>query len=117
MIDIKKILRKIEILSDTVALWSGKPLFLFLHIVFWGAWIGFKIEPSPYGLLALIVSLEAIVLSGLILSSSNRAAEKDRRVAKKDLDLSEETNDIIDRMSEDIYKIRNVLWSSSAKYK
>jgi uncharacterized membrane protein len=115
MINIKKILQKIEMISDTVAVWSGKPLFLFFHLIFWGVWIGFKIEPFPYGLLTLLVSLEAILLSGLILSSSNRAAERDRRVAKKDLDLSEETNDIIDRMADDIHKIRNVIWSSSAK--
>ena len=80
---------KIEALSDKVAYLSGKPLFLVAHLVWWGLWVGFKVEPFPYGLLTLIVSLEAICLSGLILSASNRMAEKDRKMMIEEFELTE----------------------------
>jgi uncharacterized membrane protein len=72
-----------------------------LHIVWWGLWIGFKVEPFPFGLLTLIVSLEAIVLSGLLLSSGNREGEQEKRIARKDLRISTETNILV----EDIFEI------------
>lgn len=72
-----------------------------LHILWWGLWIVFKIEPFPFGLLTLIVSLEAIVLSGLLLSSGNREGEQEKRIARKDLRISTETNIMV----EDIFEI------------
>lgn len=72
-----------------------------LHIIWWGLWIVFKIEPFPFGLLTLIVSLEAIVLSGLLLSSGNREGEQEKRIARKDLRISTETNIMV----EDIFEI------------
>jgi len=101
--------KKAEIFSDKVAAWSGKPLFLLLHIIWWGVWIGFKIEPFPFGLLTLIVSLEAICLSGLILAASNRIAEKDRKMMIEEYNLTEETSEIIDRIATDIVKIKQLL--------
>ena len=72
-----------------------------LHIIWWAVWIGFKIEPFPYGLLTLIVSLEAIILSSLLLSSGNREGEVEKKIARKDLSISKETN----WMVEDIHEI------------
>lgn len=100
---------KIEKASDTVAQWSGKPLFLIIHLIWWGVWIGFKVEPFPFGLLTLIVSLEAICLSGLILSASNRVAEKDRKMMIEEYNLTEETSEIIERIATDIVKIKQIL--------
>ena len=72
-----------------------------LHIIWWAVWIGFKIEPFPYGLLTLIVSLEAIILSSLLLSSGNREGEVEKKIARKDLSISKETK----WMVEDIHEI------------
>ena len=33
------------------------------NIIWFAAWIGFRVEPYPFGLLTMIVSLEAIFLS------------------------------------------------------
>ena len=81
-------------LADGITWFSGKMLFVYLHVVWFGAWIlinegllpSFKpFDPFPYGLLTMIVSLEAIFLSTFVLISQNRlAAEADRRA---DLDL------------------------------
>jgi uncharacterized membrane protein len=81
-------------LADVITWFSGKMLFVYLHVVWFGAWILINegllpplqpFDPFPYGLLTMIVSLEAIFLSTFVLISQNRlAAEADRRA---DLDL------------------------------
>lgn len=69
-------------LADALTRFSGNMWFVYLH-VFWFAlwiadntgWIGSWIfDPYPFGLLTLIVSLEAIFLSTFVLISQNRAA-------------------------------------------
>ena len=50
--------------------------FVYLHVVWFTAWIGLRVEPYPFGLLTMIVSLEAIFLSTFVMISQNRADEK-----------------------------------------
>jgi hypothetical protein len=50
--------------------------FVYIHIIWFAAWIGFRVEPYPFGLLTMIVSLEAIFLSTFVMISQNRADEK-----------------------------------------
>ena len=64
--------------ADGVTLFAGSMVFVYIHIVWFGAWIGFGVEHYPYGLLTMIVSLEAIFLSIFVLISQNRQSEKDR---------------------------------------
>jgi uncharacterized membrane protein len=82
-----------ERLADTLTGFSGSMLFVYLHVFWFGLWIvlnmgGFGLkpfDPFPFGLLTLIVSLEAIFLSTFVLISQNRAnAVADKRA---DLDL------------------------------
>ena len=51
-------------------------LFVYLHIIWFAAWILLGVEHYPYGLLTMIVSLEAIFLSTFVMISQNRADEK-----------------------------------------
>jgi uncharacterized membrane protein len=106
---LKRFNKKVEELSDWVADISAHPMFLIVHVIWWSLWIAFKVEPFPYGLLTLIVSLEAIILSCLILASGNREGEQEKKIARKDLRLSTETNimveeihDIVRDLQEDI---------------
>lgn len=82
-----------ERLADGITDFSGHLTFVYLHILWFGVWLllntgrlGLKpFDPYPYGLLTMIVSLEAIFLSTFVLISQNRlSAESDRRA---DLDL------------------------------
>jgi uncharacterized membrane protein len=66
----------------------------------------FKVEPFPYGLLTLIVSLESITLSGLILSSGNREGAIDKKIARKDLIMSTETNIMVEEMYDTLRDIQ-----------
>lgn len=76
----------IQRVSDWVAWFSGSLLFLILHALWFFVWISVntipsvenQFDPFPFGLLTMIVSLEAIFLSTIVLISQNRQVEKDR---------------------------------------
>jgi uncharacterized membrane protein len=59
--------------SDQITAFAGSMRFVYIHIVWFGCWIGFGVENYPYGLLTMIVSLEAIFLSTFVMISQNRA--------------------------------------------
>jgi uncharacterized membrane protein len=59
--------------ADAITAFAGSMWFVYIHILWFGCWIGFGIEKYPYGLLTMIVSLEAIFLSTFVLISQNRA--------------------------------------------
>jgi uncharacterized membrane protein len=63
-------------IADKVTAFSGSMAFVYLHIVWFGCWIGFGVEKYPFGLLTMIVSLEAIFLSTFVMISQNRAEAK-----------------------------------------
>jgi uncharacterized membrane protein len=50
--------------------------FVYIHVVWFGCWIAFGVEDYPFGLLTMIVSLEAIFLSTFVMISQNRADRK-----------------------------------------
>jgi CRP/FNR family transcriptional regulator, cyclic AMP receptor protein len=69
--------------ADWIANFSGSITFLVLHVFFFAAWIMFNtlpiaFDPFPYNLLTMTVSLEAIILSTLLLFSGNRQTARDR---------------------------------------
>ena len=97
---VKRFKNKAEELSDFTSEAAAQPWFIIGHIIWWVCWIGFGVEDFPYGLLTLIVSLEAIVLSGLLLSSGNREGDIEKKIARKDLRISTETNLMVEEMYE-----------------
>jgi uncharacterized membrane protein len=62
--------------ADHITAFSGSMRFVYLHIIWFTCWIAFGVEAYPYGLLTMIVSLEAIFLSTFVMISQNRADEK-----------------------------------------
>jgi uncharacterized membrane protein len=60
---------------------AGSMQFVYLHIVWFGCWIAFGVEDYPYGLLTMIVSLEAIFLSTFVMISQNRADARRQVIA------------------------------------
>ena len=50
--------------------------FVYIHMLWFVVWIGFRVEKYPFGLLTMIVSLEAIFLSTFVMISQNRADAK-----------------------------------------
>jgi uncharacterized membrane protein len=68
-------------IADRITAFSGSMLFVYIHIIWFGCWIGFGVESYPYGLLTMIVSLEAIFLSTFVMISQNRADAKRQVIA------------------------------------
>ncbi len=82
----------IERVADWIAWFSGSMPFLAINLIWFVTWITLNtlilpvdpvtnergFDPFPFGLLTMIVSLEAIFLSCFVLISQNRQAEKDR---------------------------------------
>lgn len=79
-------LTMVERIADVLADFSGRFSFLIVHAVWFGVWIALNVgfggrrpfDEYPFGLLTMIVSLEAIFLSCMVLISQNRAAAKER---------------------------------------
>ena len=80
-------------LADAVTAFSGRMVFVYGHIVWFVMWFLLNtgrfgvqpFDPFPYGLLTMVVSLEAIFLATFVLISQNRlSAEAEHRA---DLDL------------------------------
>jgi uncharacterized membrane protein len=82
--------------ADWVANFSGSITFLIVHIGIFTAWIGLNVglfpfggfDEYPFGLLTMCVSLEAIILSTLLLFSSNRQGARDRIRADVEYDIN-----------------------------
>ena len=83
--EVEEKLTTLQKISDWIAWFSGSMPFLLLNLVWFGTWILVNIaplgvplfDPYPFGLLTMIVSLEAIFLSCFVLISQNRQSEKD----------------------------------------
>jgi uncharacterized membrane protein len=107
--------------ADWISAFSGSLPFLFIHCAIFFFWIilnsgplvgrmpatGF--DPFPFGLLTMVVSLEAIILSVFVLLSQNRQAarEKFRNDIEYDVNLKAELeiahmHEKVDRMQEQI---------------
>jgi uncharacterized membrane protein len=67
--------------ADKITAFSGSMLFVYVHVIWFACWIGFGAEDYPYGLLTMIVSLEAIFLSTFVLISQNRADARRQVIA------------------------------------
>ncbi|HTH50479.1 MAG TPA: DUF1003 domain-containing protein [Pyrinomonadaceae bacterium] len=73
-------------IADWIARFSGSMHFLIINGIWFVTWIVWntllpeqrQFDPFPFGLLTMIVSLEAIFLSCFVLISQNRQAAKDK---------------------------------------
>jgi uncharacterized membrane protein len=62
--------------ADRVTDFAGSMVFVYVHIAWFIVWISSGVEKFPFGLLTMIVSLEAIFLSTFVMISQNRADGK-----------------------------------------
>jgi len=88
-----------ERISDLITRFSGSMVFVYLHAVWFGLWILLNLnliklpyltefDPFPFGLLTMVVSLEAIFLSTFVLISQNRMAGISEKRSELDLQVN-----------------------------
>jgi uncharacterized membrane protein len=90
-------------IADRITAFSGSMWFVYIHIVWFASWIGFGVEKYPYGLLTMIVSLEAIFLSTFVMISQNRADAKRQAIADQQWQTVKEE----DKQNEELLKLSN----------
>jgi uncharacterized membrane protein len=59
--------------ADVITGFAGSMSFVYVHMVWFAFWVLLPVEKYPFGLLTMIVSLEAIFLSTFVMISQNRA--------------------------------------------
>ncbi len=94
-------------LADWVTNFVGSWTFVIIHIVWFAAWIIFKVEDFPYGLLTMIVSLEAILLSTFIMISQNRQSDRDRAQAQADYETNVSAKEEIEQLQKALARIED----------
>jgi uncharacterized membrane protein len=119
-------------IADWLAWFSGSMPFLLSHTAWFIIWISLNtlilgdrsFDPFPFGLLTMIVSLEAIFLACFVLISQNRQAAKDKVRGdieyevnvKAELEvahLHEKTDKIYEDMLERFVKLERMLKTGS----
>jgi uncharacterized membrane protein len=89
--------------ADKITAFSGSMWFVYIHIIWFASWIGFGVEKYPYGLLTMIVSLEAIFLSTFVMISQNRADAKRQVIADQQWQTVKEE----DKQNEQLLELSN----------
>ena len=104
-------------IADGITTFAGSMMFVYIHVLWFALWITLnkilptKFDPFPFGLLTMIVSLEAIFLSTFVMISQNRADTKRQVLAdhqwdfvqqeeKQNEQLLDLTNKILDLTNE-----------------
>jgi len=107
-------------MADAITRFAGSMLFVYVHIVWFALWIGLGLERYPYGLLTMIVSLEAIFLSTFVLISQNREL---LTLSNQILALTEEVRSLADsfankaeitELSQELHSLAGVLRGSAS---
>lgn len=84
-------------LADKITTFAGSLKFVYIHSVWFGVWILLNVgalgaaltfDKFPFGLLTMIVSLEAIFLSTFVMVSQNRQAERSDVRAELDFETN-----------------------------
>ena len=90
-------------IADQITTFAGSMWFVYIHIIWFSCWIGFGVEKYPYGLLTMIVSLEAIFLSTFVMISQNRADAKRQVIANQQWQTVKEE----DKQNEQLLELSN----------
>jgi len=90
-------------IADAITTFAGSMIFVYVHMLWFAVWIIFKVEAYPFGLLTMIVSLEAIFLSTFVMISQNRADAKRQVLADHQWEIVQEE----DNQNVELLKISN----------
>jgi len=72
-------------IADGITKFAGDIKFVYFHVAWFGFWVAaglgylgsaYEFDKYPFGLLTMVVSLEAIFLSTFVMISQNRASQK-----------------------------------------
>ena len=104
--------------ADRITTFAGSMSFVYIHMLWFVVWIGFRVEKYPFGLLTMIVSLEAIFLSTFVMISQNRADAKRQVLADHEWDIvqteEKQNEDLLD-ISKQILELTRAIHELTTK--
>jgi uncharacterized membrane protein len=74
-----------DLVAEKITNFAGSLTFVYIHAAWFGAWVALNVglagidhefDKFPFGLLTMIVSLEAIFLATFVMVTQNRQAER-----------------------------------------
>ncbi len=89
-----------ERLADGVTAFVGRPHFLIVHFFWFALWVGVntgvialvtRFDAYPFGLLGIILAVEAIFITGFLLISQNRQNAHAGKRAELDYEVNVRT--------------------------
>lgn len=112
--EIKKFKTLEDHAADKITSFAGTMTFVYIHSAWFGIWViinlgllgaGLKFDVFPFGLLTLIVSLEAIFLSTFVMISQNRQAGDAERRSELDYQTDVKAEKEIDVIMQTLQRI------------
>jgi uncharacterized membrane protein len=100
-------------LADKITKFVGSWKFILIQSTLLSIWVICninhiaKFDPYPFILLNLFLSFQAAYATPMILMSSNRQSEKDRKQAALDLKIDEETNELLKQLIKNLNNKNN----------
>ena len=94
---LRDVLKAQDRVADVITSFAGSLNFVYLHTVWFLTWVllnvglfgaSFEFDKFPFGLLTMIVSLEAIFLSTFVMVSQNRQAARSDIRAQLDFETN-----------------------------
>jgi uncharacterized membrane protein len=104
-------------IADAITRFAGSMPFVYVHVAWFASWILFHVEHYPYGLLTMIVSLEAIFLSTFVMISQNRAEAKRQVLADHEWEFvqaEEKQNEQLLDLSNQILQLTRAIHAMTA---
>ena len=88
--------RRSERISDAITAFAGSLAFVLIHVLMfatWAAWnswspASWRFDPYPFGLMTLLVSLEAVLVSTFVLIAQNRMRRQSEQRDHLDLQIN-----------------------------
>lgn len=116
----------IEVVADSITRSVGTIDFALFHVLWFGVWLLINtgnfpaipvFDPFPFGLLTMIVSLEAIFLSIFVLISQNREAQVNDLREELDFQIDMHAEQEITKLIKMIHEIHGHLGLSKGRDK
>lgn len=112
-------------LAEKITTFSGSMNFVYFHVAWFAAWIAvnqgwikpylYPFDPFPYGLLTMIVSLEAIFLSTFILIAQNRSELLEEYRELEEEQEEQEQEEEVEDIQKDLDQIKEAIKLISEK--
>lgn len=98
--------------ADAITKFAGSMTFVYIHVLWFSLWIILRVEDYPFGLLTMIVSLEAIFLSTFVMITQNRQDELRSRLAEQEwrmVQAEEKQNEELITLSRQILELTKTI--------